>query len=135
METRFLGSALLVGVGGFVGSVARYGLGVAAQALSLQWPWGTLAANVLGSLLIGVVAGLLGRGVTVSIEARLLIATGFCGGFTTLSSLMYEAAGFAREGQPLTAVGYVALTLALAALAFALGLAVVGALVRSGPAA
>lgn len=131
METNFLGSALLVGAGGFVGSVARYGLGVLAQALTLQWPWGTLAANVLGTLVIGVMAGLLGRGVSVSLEARLLVATGFCGGFTTLSSLVYEAAGFAREGQTLAAVGYALGTLVLAALAFALGLAAAGFFARS----
>ena len=127
---RMLGSALLGGVGGFVGSVARYGLGVAAQALTLQWPWGTLAANGLGTWVMGVVAGLLWSGVPLSLETRLLVATGFCGGFTTLSSLAYEAAGFAREGQTLAAAGYVAGTLALAALAFGLGLATAAALAR-----
>jgi CrcB protein len=132
MEANFLGSALLVGVGGFVGSVARYGLGVLAQALSLQWPWGTLASNVLGSLVIGVVAGLLDRGATLSLEVRLLVATGFCGGFTTLSSLIYEAAGFARDGQQVAAAGYVMGTLVLSALAFVLGLTAVGLLARPG---
>ncbi len=123
MHPSFLLASVLVGLGGFVGSVARYGVSVAAQALGVEWPWGTLAANVLGSLIIGVLAGLLGRGVAVSVEARLLVATGFCGGFTTLSSMIYEAAGYARDGRPALAAGYVAATLGLAALAFALGLA------------
>ena len=61
-----------------------------------------------------------------------LVATGFCGGFTTLSSLVYEAAGYAREGRPGLAAGYVAGTLGLAAPAFALGLALAAPFGRGG---
>ena len=48
--------SLLVGIGGFAGSVARYGLSIVAQRLSIEWPAGTLAANVLGCLVIGVIS-------------------------------------------------------------------------------
>ena len=50
--------SLLVGVGGFVGSIARYGLSVTSQRFSIEWPIGTLAANVLGCLAIGIITGL-----------------------------------------------------------------------------
>lgn len=85
------GISLGVGFGGFVGSVARYGLSVTSQRCSMDWPIGTLAANMLGCLGIGLITGLSARGETVSPEIRLALGTGFCGRFTTMSSMIYEA--------------------------------------------
>ena len=64
--------------------------------------------------------------------ARLALATGFCGGFTTMSSLIYEAAAMARGGGVWQAAGYLAGTLALSAAGFAAGLVMVRALARLG---
>jgi CrcB protein len=107
------------------GSLARYGLSLAAQRLSVDWPAGTLASNILGCFIIGLLAEAATHGETVSPEARLLLATGFCGGFTTLSSLMHESAHMLRAGDPLYATLYLAGTLAVSGGAFLGGLLLV----------
>ena len=85
---------LLVAAGGAVGAVARYGLGV--QTLRLwgsAWPYGTFAANVLGGLLMGVLAGWLAhRGGGDQERLRVLLGVGVLGGFTTFSAFSLEAA-------------------------------------------
>ncbi|SRX53864.1 fluoride efflux transporter CrcB [Aequorivita sp. CIP111184] len=82
---------LLVGTGGFSGSIARYlsAIGLTKHFLS-AFPYGTFAANILGCLLIGVVFGLGQRFEWLTPELRLFLATGFCGGFTTFSSFTLE---------------------------------------------
>lgn len=124
--------SVLVGVGGFAGSVARYGLSVGAQRFSLEWPVGTLAANVLGCLCIGAIAELSARGETLSPEMRLALATGFCGGFTTMSSLVYETAQMLRASEYWHAALYAAGTFLLSMVAFVAGLAAVRALIKVG---
>ncbi len=111
----------MVGLGGFAGSVARYGLSVASQRLSIDWPVGTLAANVLGCLAIGIITGLSARGETLSPELRLALATGFCGGFTTMSSMIYETAEMMRASEHLHATLYVAGTFLFSMTAFVIG--------------
>jgi len=122
----------MVGVGGFAGSVARYGLSLAAQRLSIQWPAGTLAANVGGCLVIGIITGIAARGETLSPEARLVLATGFCGGFTTMSSFVYETAAMVRASEYLHACFYTAGTFILSMAAFAAGVAGLRILARIG---
>jgi CrcB protein len=124
--------SLLVGAGGFAGSIARYGLSVASQRFSFEWPIGTLAANVLGCLAIGILTGLSDRGETLSPELRLALATGFCGGFTTMSSMVYESSEMIRASEYLHATGYVAGTLALCMIAFLTGSIAVRVLVKTG---
>jgi len=124
--------SLLVGLGGFAGSVARFGLSVASQRLSVTWPLGTLGANVLGCLIIGIIAGCSAWGETISPVARLALATGFCGGFTTLSSLIYETADMLRTGEYLPAVSYLGGTFLLSMMAFVIGLMGVRVLLRMG---
>ena len=101
----------LVAIGGLVGSVARYTLAGAVQGLSgAGFPAGTLAVNVLGSFVIGLVMTLsLDRGL-VDEELRILLTTGFCGGFTTMSTFSYETLALLREGEQLLALGNVGLT-------------------------
>ena len=124
--------SLLVGAGGFAGSVSRYGLSVVAQRLSLEWPAGTLAANVLGCLVIGVVTAIFARGESLTPETRLFLATGFCGGFTTMSSLVYETAAMLRASEYLHAFVYAAGTFFLSLAAFAVGVVGLRILVRIG---
>ena len=91
MELR---NILLVALGGALGSVCRYLL----SKLSLgTFPWGTLTVNILGSLLIGLLTGLMLRG-SVSPEMKLLLVTGFCGGFTTFSTFANESFGMMKAG-------------------------------------
>ena len=85
---------LLVALGGAVGSVARYLTGVAAgRVLGTRLPFGTLTANVLGGLLMGILVGVLAlRGGAFQERWRLLLAVGFLGGYTTFSSYSLEVA-------------------------------------------
>jgi len=124
--------SLLVGVGGFAGSVARYGLSLGAQRFSIEWPAGTLAANVLGCLVIGIVTALCVRGESLSPETRLVLAAGFCGGFTTMSSMIYETAAMLRASEYLHAFVYAAGTFFLSLAAFAIGVVGFRILVRIG---
>jgi CrcB protein len=103
----------LVALGGLVGCVARYWLAGAVQNLSDHgFPSGTLTVNVLGSFLVGLVMTLsLERGL-VNDELRILLATGFCGGFTTMSTFSYETLALLRGGEQLLALGNVSATFA-----------------------
>lgn len=102
--------ALAVGLGGFLGSVARYRLGGVILHHTTSWrlPVSTLAVNLLGCLLVGVLAawsdprpdGTPGLGPT----ARLLLITGFCGGFTTFSAFGLETIYLLRRHAPELAV-------------------------------
>lgn len=112
-----------VGLGSMLGGVSRYGMSLVTQnyaALSL--PFGTLISNVAGCLLIGVIAGLGATSQLLSTEMRLLLATGFCGGFTTMSSFIYELGQFIQDKEYFYASSYFAVTMAGAGLAFLLGL-------------
>jgi CrcB protein len=121
----------LVGLGSMAGGVSRYGMTLLTQNVSaFSLPYGTLLSNLAGCLLIGVVTGLAGKGDLLSTEMRLLLATGFCGGFTTLSSFIYELARFVQDKEYFFASTYFAATLVGAALAFALGLFVSASLLR-----
>jgi protein CrcB len=91
-----------VALGGAAGSLARHGVGL-ALAGAAGFPWGTLLVNWLGSALIGIAFGL-GLGG----EARLLLVTGFLGGFTTFSAFSLEAAVLAERSAPLAALYVVA---------------------------
>ena len=89
---------LLVFIGGGFGSVARYLVGRFLNNPSNQIPYGTLLANVLGSLFIGIILGYLSKTSTISESQTLLFATGFCGGFTTFSTFAYENQLFIKNG-------------------------------------
>lgn len=104
---------LLVGVGGFAGSILRYLVSGYVQDWTgnATFPFGTLAVNVFGCLVIGVL-GQLGdtRGVFTS-ESRALVFIGVLGGFTTFSSFGNETLALARDGEYLYALGNIAANL------------------------
>jgi CrcB protein len=90
---------LLVGAGGFAGSIARYLLSRYMELRILtSFPFGTLTVNIVGCFIIGVIYGLTVRNLA-SPEIRFLLATGFCGGFTTFSTFSYESLALLRDGQ------------------------------------
>jgi CrcB protein len=99
---------LLVGAGGLIGSIARYLMALAIPFASIGFPYATLAVNLIGSFLIGLISELGLTTTLVSPEARLFLATGFCGGFTTFSTFTYETMSLARDGQMLYAGMYFA---------------------------
>lgn len=115
---------LLVGGGGFLGSVARYYVTGWATHMTHagRFPLGTLVVNVTGCLLIGFLAGLAEYAHLLSAPTRVFLLTGFLGGFTTYSAFAYETYFLGREHMALAALANVALQLVLG-----LGGVVVGA--------
>ena len=110
---------LLVAIGGAFGSVARYGVGMAAASwLGLAFPWGTLVVNVLGGLAIGVLAARVGP---AEENMRLLLGVGALGGFTTFSAFSLDALRLMHR-EPAHALFYVAASLILSLGACGLGL-------------
>ncbi|APX99664.1 camphor resistance protein CrcB [Lacinutrix venerupis] len=89
---------LLVFIGGGFGSVMRYLLGKFLNNSENGIPYGTFAANILGSLLIGIILGIALKNNTLTQNHTLLLATGFCGGFTTFSTFAYENHVFLKAG-------------------------------------
>lgn len=89
---------LLVFLGGGFGSVLRYIIGKYLNNPENGLPYGTFLANILGSLLIGLILGFAAKNNTLSQNQTLLLATGFCGGFTTFSTFAYENHVFLKSG-------------------------------------
>jgi CrcB protein len=106
---------LLVFLGGGAGSLARFGLGKWLNALSF-FPWGTLSANLLACLVMGMVMGFLAGKTEFGESPRWLLITGFCGGFSTFSTFSAETLVMIQEGRTGMALLYV-----LASLAICLG--------------
>ncbi|HPF99874.1 MAG TPA: fluoride efflux transporter CrcB [Kiritimatiellia bacterium] len=127
---KMLVNSLMVGAGGFVGSVARYLLSVALQSYSFVFPAGTLLANVAGCFLIGVLSQITLSG-SLSPGTRLALGVGFCGGFTTASSFVYETAQFLREGEYFHGGSYVVGTLAASFISFYAGVLLVKVVTKS----
>ncbi|WP_203293381.1 fluoride efflux transporter CrcB [Luteirhabdus pelagi] len=94
--------AALVFLGGGLGSVLRYVIGIYLNSTKDDIPYGTFLANILGSLLIGLVLGWSLRSETLSQNTVLFLATGFCGGFTTFSAFAYENHVFLKSGDFMT---------------------------------
>jgi CrcB protein len=88
---------ILVGIGGMIGSIARYWTTVNFGKISTGFPLGTLTVNLIGCFVIAVVATLAEKTTLISPETRLFLATGLCGGLTTFSSLTYEVAMLLRD--------------------------------------
>ncbi|MBM3163755.1 MAG: fluoride efflux transporter CrcB [Chlorobi bacterium] len=93
------GNVLLVGIGGFLGSIARYLVALVMPFAGTGFPFATFTVNLLGSFFIGLLSELAVSTTLVSPEMRLFLATGFCGGFTTFSSFMYENSALIQDGQ------------------------------------
>lgn len=101
---------LIVGIGGFIGSVLRYLVSGWVQHFSnsLDFPYGTLAVNLIGCFVIGILGELAeARGILAS-ETRLLVFIGLLGGFTTFSSFGNDTLNLARSGQMFNALANVA---------------------------
>ncbi|NLO70513.1 MAG: fluoride efflux transporter CrcB [Porphyromonadaceae bacterium] len=114
---------LIIGLGGFIGSVARY----LVSKLNLTWqlyniPVGTLLVNITGSLLIGFFAGFFVHNVTSSEYLKLFFITGICGGFTTFSAFSFENLHLIQEGYITASVFYIALSVVFGILAVLMGL-------------
>lgn len=118
---------LLVGVGGFVGSIARYKFGGFILHRSEGWnlPLSTLLVNLIGCFVIGLLAGLVERHDFFSPPTRLFLFTGLLGGFTTFSAFAYEDVFLLRRGLTSAATAYVVCSVAGGLAAVWIGLKLV----------
>lgn len=123
---------LLVGLGGFLGAIARYKLGGLVLHMTVQqrFPFGTFTVNVLGCLVVGLLAGAAERYEMFGPDARLFLFTGLLGGFTTFSAFGLEAMHLIRRGDLATAALYAGGSVVLGLAAVWLGLWLVSMLPR-----
>lgn len=122
---------IFVMVGGAAGSAARY-LTVLAigERVGTGFPWGTLTVNVVGSLLIGMIATLADERRVLGDQTRLLLVTGVLGGFTTFSAFSLEVLRLGSGSGPARTITYVVLSIGLSLPAAWLGVVLCRALVK-----
>lgn len=121
-----MGAVILVGLGGALGAVARFGAG---SAIGRLWPMGfplaTLLINIAGSAAMGIFVGVMARLLPGWQEqARLFVAVGFLGGFTTFSSFSLETILLIERGEVIQAGCYVFLSVVVCVIGLYLGLLV-----------
>lgn len=110
---------LLVGLGGGIGSMARYAASFLIRSKS--FPFATLCVNVIGSFIIGLVFAMSIKEAGLSNNWKLFLATGICGGFTTFSAFSLENMGLMQSGKIGIAVTYIFLSIVLGIVATFLG--------------
>jgi CrcB protein len=117
---------ILVMVGGAIGSALRYHAGKFCFGLfGPGWPWGTLAVNIVGGLVMGLFAGWLAlRGAGGGEQIRLFVAVGILGGFTTFSSFSLETLLMIERGELGSALTYILVSVIASVGALALGLGI-----------
>ncbi|RHX85374.1 fluoride efflux transporter CrcB [Leptospira stimsonii] len=102
---------VLIGIGGALGSLLRYLLQYWFGTIrSIQLPWGTLIANLLGSLLIGIIYAVSERFPDLNPEWRFFLASGFCGGFTTFSTFSFESFQMLKTGNYILFFAYISIS-------------------------
>ncbi len=109
---------ILIGTGGFFGSVLRYGTNeMVLKLIETNKPLGTFAVNVVGSFIIGIVLGLFENGTLISANWKMFLAVGFCGGFTTFSSFALENLSMMQAQQFFTSILYIVISIFVGLLA------------------
>nr|BAT29964.1 protein CrcB homolog precursor [Aureimonas sp. AU22] len=117
---------VLVALGGALGSVARYGMAVAAgRWFGTGFPFATLFVNVTGSFAMGVLIELIARHFSTLPEVRLFLAVGVLGGYTTFSSFSLDAIALWEGGQQAVAILYILLSVVVGLAALMAGAALV----------
>lgn len=117
---------LIIGLGGALGALARFGMTRWANvAFGVDFPWGTLIINVLGSFLMGIAVALLVERVVLPPVWRSGVMIGFLGAFTTFSTYSMQGLALLEESRWLAAFGYIGGSVMLCLLAVGLGLALV----------
>lgn len=101
---------IVVGAGGFIGAVCRYLIGLIPVNENLAFPVKTFAINILGSFIIGLIAGLALKNNALNPRAVLFLKVGICGGFTTFSSFALETGDLIKGGNTAMALVYVILS-------------------------
>lgn len=109
-------------VGGIAGTIARYILsGTVYQICGISFPYGTLAVNILGCFVIGFFVSLSEEKFFLSPGARILLMTGFCGAFTTFSTLIFETNNLIKDGEIFRAFLNISLSVIIGFIVFRIG--------------
>lgn len=108
-----MAECLFVGIGGFIGSVCRYLIGLIPLSPSNGFPVKTLVINIAGAFAIGLIAAAAAKNADISPRIVLLLKTGICGGFTTFSTFALEISDLIRGGSWAAAAAYMLLSLIL----------------------
>ena len=119
---KTLSAFFWVGAGGALGAMLRYSFTLYFQKFSIVFPWGTFVSNVLGCLIIGALSQMIFQTQMVSPEMRLLWVTGFCGGLTTWSSLVYESMEMTKVSEWFYLALYAGRTFVISILVFYMGM-------------
>lgn len=106
-------NCIFVGLGGFIGSIFRYLIGLLPIGSNNGFPIKTLAINILGSFFIGIIAAYANKSESFSPHMVLMIRVGICGGFTTFSTFTYEVADLLKNGSFLAAMIYICTSIIL----------------------
>lgn len=109
-----------VGLGGFIGAIGRYLIGMFPGYYYLEFPAGTMLINMIGAFCIGLIAGAIPLDV-LTVRQQLLLKTGFCGGFTTFSTFSLEAFNLMEQGHWIMAGSYILLSVVLCLLGVFIG--------------
>ena len=104
---------IMVGIGGFIGSVCRYLIGLLPLETNSGFPIKTLVINVIGSFVISCIAILATRDKGLNPHVIVMLRVGVCGGFTTFSTFAYESAELMKNGHVMTAFAYVCVSIIL----------------------
>ncbi|MGQ4001785.1 fluoride efflux transporter CrcB [Francisellaceae bacterium CB299] len=116
---------ILVGIGGGLGAMTRFGLTQATADISKQIPLGIFLCNVIGSFLIGLIAAFLIKtnlfNEEISVNVRALLVTGFLGGFTTFSSFSLDVLNLLQRGEIMIALSYILVSVLISLLAVIIG--------------
>ncbi len=113
---------LIVGAGSFIGGAMRYLLSTLMKNVCGQgFPWGTLAVNLLGCFLFGIVFAIFSKNSSADNTLYLLLTTGVCGGFTTFSTFANESVQMLQHGNISGFIGYVAISIIAGFALIALG--------------
>jgi CrcB protein len=122
---QYFNALFLVFIGGGLGSVARYGMGLLIFPWSQRFPLATMLANATACLILGALTSMSMRGL-LDDPRRLLLATGFCGGFSTFSTFTYETWSLFQTGQTANAILNIFLSLSVCFLSLLLGMKIGG---------
>lgn len=106
-------NCLCVGIGGFIGSILRYLVGLIPLNPSNGFPIKTLAINVLGAFALGLIAAIAAKSSNMSESVVLMLKVGVCGGFTTFSTFAYEGAKLIQNGSTELSIAYMLLSMVL----------------------
>ena len=108
---------LLVGIGGFIGSVLRYLIGLLPMKPDNQFPVKTLFINIFGAFIISIIVAMTAKNKSLNSNLILMLKVGVCGGFTTFSTFASETVELIQSGNVMVAVSYAVLSVVLSVLA------------------